>query len=59
MLFPTLCFLVIFAPRDCLTGIKGRFVPSLNDVRPIRDLFKDLTVESVPLTYGINNNELN
>ena len=42
--------------RDCLTGIKGRFILSLNDVQPIRDLFKDFTLESVPVTYSINNN---
>lgn len=42
--------------RDCLTSIKGRFILSLNDVQPIRDLFKDFTLESVPVTYSINNN---
>ena len=42
--------------RDCLTGIKGRFILSLNDVQPIRDLFKDFALESVLVTYSINNN---
>lgn len=42
--------------HNCLTGIKGRFILSLNDVQPIRDLFKNFTLESVPVTYSINNN---
>lgn len=40
--------------RDCLTGIKGRFILSLNDTRQARDLFKDFTVERADVIYSIN-----
>jgi len=41
--------------RDVLTGIKGRFILSLNDVPQIRELFKAFTIERVDVTYSINN----
>lgn len=39
---------------DCLTGIKGRFILSLNDTPQVRDLFKDFTIEQVDVTYSIS-----
>ncbi len=40
--------------RDCLTGIKGRFILSLNDTSQVRELFKDFTIEQADVTYSIN-----
>lgn len=31
--------------RDCLTGIKGRFILSLNDTPQVKELFKNFTIE--------------
>ena len=42
--------------RDCLTGIKGRFILFLNDVPQIRELFKNFALETADVTYSINNN---
>lgn len=33
--------------RDCLSCIKGNFIVSYNDCRPIRDLYKDCTIVEV------------
>ena len=40
--------------RDCLTGIKGRFILSLNDTPQVRDLFKNFTIEQTDVTYSIS-----
>ena len=40
--------------RDCLRGIKGRFILSLNDTSQVRELFKDFSVETAPVTYSIS-----
>lgn len=40
--------------RDCLTGIKGKFILSLNDTPQVRDLFKDFIIEQVDVTYSIS-----
>ena len=39
--------------RDCLRGIKGRFILSLNDVPEVRELFAEFTIEPVTLTYSV------
>lgn len=41
--------------KDVLTGIKGRFILSLNDVPQVRELFKAFTIEQADVTYSINN----
>ena len=40
--------------RDCLTGIKGRFILSLNDTPQVKELFKNFTIEQTDVTYSIN-----
>ncbi len=40
--------------RDCLTGIKGKFILSLNDTPQVRNLFKDFIIEQVDVTYSIS-----
>lgn len=40
--------------KDVLKGIKGKFILSLNDVPQVRELFKDFTIETVPVMYSIN-----
>ena len=40
--------------RDCLTGIKGKFILSLNDTPRVRELFKDFIIEQVDVTYSIS-----
>lgn len=40
--------------RDCLTGIKGRFILSLNDTPQVQELFKDFSIEQADVTYSIN-----
>ena len=40
--------------RDCLTGIKGKFILSLNDTPQVRKLFKDFIIEQADVTYSIN-----
>ncbi len=37
--------------RDVLAGIQGRFIVSINDVREIRELFKDYSIEEVTTSY--------
>lgn len=36
-----------------LTGIKGRFILSLNDVPEIREIFKDFKIEAVEVSYSV------
>lgn len=40
--------------RDCLTGIKGRFILSLNDTPQVKELFKNFTIEQTDVTYSIS-----
>ena len=40
--------------RDCLMGIKGRFILSLNDTPQVRELFKNFTIEQTDVTYSIS-----
>lgn len=40
--------------RDCLTGIKGRFILSFNDTPQVKELFKNFTIEQTDVTYSIN-----
>lgn len=40
--------------RDCLTGIKGRFILSLNDTPQVKELFKNFTLEQTDVTYSIS-----
>ena len=40
--------------RDCLMGIKGRFILSLNDTPQVKELFKNFTIEQTDVTYSIN-----
>lgn len=42
--------------KDVLTGIKGKFILSLNDTPQVRDLFKDFIIEQVDVTYSISKN---
>ena len=50
----------IFSPadfellRNLLLGIKGRFIMSINDAAPIRDIFADFTIKEVGLNYRIS-----
>lgn len=37
--------------RDCLSGIKGRFLVSLNDRQEVRQLFKNFKIDTVKTTY--------
>lgn len=37
--------------RDVLAGIQGRFIMSINDVREIRELFKNCFIEEVATNY--------
>lgn len=37
-----------------LTGIKGRFILSLNDVPEVRELFKAFKIEAVSVTYSLS-----
>ncbi|MEW6670239.1 MAG: DNA adenine methylase [Thermodesulfobacteriota bacterium] len=38
--------------RDILTGLKGKFILSINDVGYIRDLFKAFPIETVKTSYS-------
>lgn len=38
---------------EILAGLKGRFLLSLNDVEPVRAIFKGFTIEAVQTTYTI------
>ena len=38
--------------RDCLTGIKGQFILSLNDVQPVRELFAEFKIARVSTRYS-------
>lgn len=40
--------------RDCLTGIKGRFILSFNDTPQVKELFKNFTIEQTDVTYSIS-----
>ena len=40
--------------KNVLTGIKGRFILSLNNTPQVRDLFKNFTVEQTDVTYSIS-----
>ena len=40
--------------RDCLTGIKGRFILSLKDTPQVKELFKNFTIEQTDVTYSIS-----
>jgi DNA adenine methylase len=40
-----------------LTGIKGRFILSLNDRPQVRRIFRRFTIEAVETTYSINGKE--
>ena len=40
--------------KDVLTGIKGRFILSLNDIPQVRELFKNFTIEQADVTYSIS-----
>lgn len=40
--------------RDYLTGIKGRFILSLNDTPQVKELFKNFTIEQTDVTYSIS-----
>ena len=40
---------------DILTGIKGKFILSLNDKPQVRDIFKDFYIKPVKTTYTANN----
>jgi DNA adenine methylase len=37
-----------------ITGTKGRFILSLNDVPEVRELFKAFNIEAVSVTYSLN-----
>lgn len=37
--------------RDVLTGLKGKFIMSINDVPEIKKLFKGFVIEEVKTTY--------
>ena len=39
--------------RDILTGIKGKFIMSINDTKEIRDLYKDFHIESANTSYTL------
>lgn len=41
------------AMAECLAGLKGRFLLSINDVPDIRAAFRDFAIEHVSLTYSI------
>jgi DNA adenine methylase len=41
--------------RDCLAGIKGRFILSLNDCAGVRDLFATFKIVQVSLRYSTGN----
>ena len=38
-----------------LGAIKGKFIMSINDVAPIRELFKAFNIKEVNTAYGIQN----
>ncbi len=40
--------------KNVLTGIKGRFILSLNDTPQVKELFKNFTIEQTDVTYSIN-----
>ena len=40
--------------RDCLMGIKGRFILSLNDTPQVKELFKNFTIEQTDVIYSIS-----
>ena len=40
--------------KNILTGIKGKFILSLNDTPQVRELFKDFTIETASVTYSIS-----
>jgi DNA adenine methylase len=40
--------------RDCLKGVKGMFLLSLNDDEFIRELFRDFTIEEVETLYTLS-----
>ncbi len=40
--------------RDVLTGIKGRFILSINDVPEIREIFQGFFIEEVKTSYTIS-----
>ena len=42
--------------KNILTGIKGKFILSLNNTPQVRELFKDFTIEQADVTYSINKN---
>lgn len=40
--------------KNVLTGIKGRFILSLNDTPQVKELFKNFTIEQTDVTYSIS-----
>ena len=44
-----------FALKDKLTGIKGKFILSLNDVPEVRELFKDFNIQNKKIRWTVNN----
>ena len=41
------------ALADRLAGVKGKWLMSINDVKPIRDIFKGFEIDSVSTTYSM------
>lgn len=42
------------AMADCLAGLKGRFILSINDVPKIRAIFSGFAIDEVSLTYSVS-----
>ena len=40
--------------KNVLTGIKGRFILSLNATPQVKELFKNFTIEQTDVTYSIS-----
>ncbi len=47
--------MIFFALKDKLTGIKGKFILSLNDVPEVRELFKDFNIQNKKIRWTVNN----
>lgn len=43
---------------DLLSGLKGKWMLSINDVQEIRDIFKDYKIEQARTFYSLNKNQM-